>query len=115
MKTAQSLLDNSELGDQLEVVVVFDGYWPTFKLVEDPRVVYVYLGKNRGMRGAINAGVDVARGEFLLRSDEHCMFGPGYDKIMTDACRPDWIMSAVRYFLDPIKWERMDIPPVVYE
>lgn len=115
VKTINSLLENSELGDQLEVIAVLDGYWPTFDLVQDPRVKYVHLGKNRGMRGAINAGVLVARGEFLMRTDEHCMFAKGYDKVLTDSCRKDWIMTATRFFLDVDKWELMDLPPVNYE
>lgn len=108
INTIQSLLDTSELGDKLEIISVFDGYIPEFKLIEDPRVRYVYLGKNRGMRGAINAGVDVARGEFLMRTDEHCMFGQGFDRIMTESCKPNWIMTARRYFLDPKKWAVME-------
>jgi glycosyltransferase involved in cell wall biosynthesis len=115
INTIDSLLEASELGDQLEIVAVFDGYWPTFELRIDPRVRYVHLGKNRGMRGAINAGVLVSSGEFIMRTDEHCMFAKGFDKAMTDVCQPNWIMTARRYYLDPVKWERMDIPPVDYE
>lgn len=116
VKTIQSLLDNSELAkEDLEIIQVFDGYYPDFKLIEDPRVRYIHLGKNRGMRGAINAGVSLARGEFIMRSDEHIMFDKGFDKKMTDACQPNWIMTGVRYFLDPVKWERMDVPPFIYE
>lgn len=115
MKTIDSLLENSELGEELEIIDVLDGYWPDFELKQDPRVKYVHLGKNRGMRGAINAGVDVAKGEFVMRTDEHCMFGKGYDRILTETCEPNWIVTAVRYFLDPIKWEKMDLEPVVYE
>lgn len=115
MKTIGSLLEGSELGDQLEIIAVFDGYWPTFDLIQDPRVRYVHLGRNRGMRGAINAGVSVARGEFLMRTDEHCAFAKGFDKAMTDVCKPNWIMTARRYFLDPVKWEVMDLPYVDYE
>lgn len=115
IKTINSLLQNSELGANLEIIAVFDGYWPEFELVQDPRVRYVHLGKNRGMREAINAGVSVARGEFIMRSDEHIMFAKGFDKAMTDACQPNWIMTGVRYFLDPVKWERMDLPPFIYE
>ena len=113
--TIGSLLANSELGDQMEVIVVLDGFWPDFELPNDPRVRYIHLGANRGMRGAINAGVRVAQGEFILRSDQHCMFAKGYDKILTDRCQANWIMTATRYFLDPEKWEVMDIPPVNYE
>lgn len=115
MKTIQSILDNSELGDALEVIAVFDGYWPTWDMIQDPRVRYVHLGANRGMRGAINAGVDVSRGEFFMRLDEHCSFGKGYDRILTEACQPNEIMTARRFFLDPVKWEVMDLEPVECE
>jgi glycosyltransferase involved in cell wall biosynthesis len=84
-------------------------------MVSDPRRRIVHLGKNRGMRGAINAGVAVSRGKFFMRLDEHCSFGKGYDKILTDACKENEIMTATRYFLDPEKWEVMDIPPVNHE
>ncbi len=112
VKTIDSLLENSELGEQLEIIAVLDGYWPTFELRIDPRVRYVHLGKNQGMRRAINAGVRLARGEFLMRNDEHQMYGKGYDKILVESCEPNWIMTPRRYFLDPVKWEVMDIPPV---
>lgn len=114
-KTIDSLLDNSQLGDQIEIIAVLDGCWSATPFRKDNRINIVHLGKNRGMRGAINAGVSIAKGEFIMRSDEHCMFGPGYDKILTSSCQPNWIMTATRYFLDPIKWERMDLEPVNYE
>lgn len=107
MKTIADLLAKSELGDRLEIIDVLDGYWPTFELIQDPRVRYVHLGANRGMRGAINAGVQVSRGEFIMRVDEHQMFGQGYDRKLTRDCKPNWIITAVRLFLDPVKWEVM--------
>lgn len=112
-KTIDSLLDNAE--GEVEVVVVLDSYWPEQPIKVDPRVRVVHLGRNRGMRGAINAGVAVARGEFILRSDQHCMFAKGYDVALTKTLEPDWIVTATRYFLDPVKWEVMDIEPVNYE
>jgi glycosyltransferase involved in cell wall biosynthesis len=115
IKTIDSLLENSELGADLEVIAVIDGYEPFFELRQDPRVKYIKLGRNRGMRGAINAGVDIAKGDFLMRTDEHCIFGKGYDRILTETCEPNWIVTARRYFLDPVKWERMDLPYVDYE
>lgn len=116
VNTINSLLTSSDLGQKLEIIAVLDGYWPAFDLVDDDRVRYVHLGANRGMRGAINAGVAVARGEFLMRTDEHCMFAPGFDKAMTGYCRANWIMTARRYFLDPKKWGIMeDMPPVDHE
>jgi len=111
-KTINSLLENAE-GD-IEVIPVLDGYYPEEKITEDKRVKVVHLGKNRGMRRAINAGVAVANGEFLMRTDEHCSFGKGFDKILTESCEENWIVTPRRYFLDPDKWEKMDIPPVDY-
>jgi glycosyltransferase involved in cell wall biosynthesis len=115
-KTVLDLLKNSELGEALEIIVVQDGYYmePSW-IVTDPRVRYVHLGANRGMRGAINAGIAVARGEFFARIDEHCLFGKGWDKILTDACKENEVMTAKRFFLDPEKWKVMDIEPVEHE
>jgi glycosyltransferase involved in cell wall biosynthesis len=113
IKTIDSLLENAE-GD-IEIIAVLDGYWPNFELHPDPRVVYLHLGQNRGMRGAINAGVSIARGEFIMRTDEHCIFGKGFDRILTESCQPNWIITARRFCLDPIKWEIMDVPAVDYE
>jgi glycosyltransferase involved in cell wall biosynthesis len=70
-KTIDELLNNSR--GEVEVIAVLDGYWTT--LNNDKRVSIVHLGKNRGMRGAINAGVSVSRGKYIMRTDEHCMFG----------------------------------------
>ena|SRR3990167_4427474 len=112
-KTIDSLLDNSELGNDLEIIVVLDGYWARIK--DDDRIRVVHLGKNRGMRDAINAGVSVSRGEFIMRTDEHCMYAKGYDRILTDTCKNDWIVTARRYYLDTDNWKVMDLPYVDYE
>ncbi len=109
-KTIQSLLDNAE--GEIEIIAVLDGYWPNVPMTFDNRVRYVHLGGNQGMRRAINAGVAVARGEFLMRTDEHAAFGKGYDIILTKDCQPNWIVTPRRFFLDPVKWEVIDMPPV---
>lgn len=109
-ETINSVLENAE--GEVEVIAVLDSYWPTTPIKEDKRIKIVHFGKNRGMRGAINAGVDVAKGEWLLRADEHNMFDKGFDVKLVKDCQPNWIITPRRYFLDPVKWERMDIPPV---
>jgi glycosyltransferase involved in cell wall biosynthesis len=113
-KTIDSMLQNSGLGDQLEIIPVLDGYWPEKPIIEDERVRVVHLGTNGGMRNAINNGVRVARGEYILRADEHNMFGERFDLILTSQCEPNWIVTPRRYFLDPVKWEVMDMPPIDY-
>jgi len=109
-KTIDSLLEQSR--GEIEIIAVLDGYWPIVPIKSDPRVKIVHLGQNRGMRRAINAGVAVAKGEFLMRCDEHQMFGDNYDVILAHDCQPNWIMTPRRYFLDVEKWQVMDIPPV---
>jgi len=116
-KTIDSILENAE-GD-IEIIAVYNASWPNPPLVfseeNNKKVIQLHLGENRGMRGAINAGIKIAKGEFLMRTDAHCIFGKGFDKIMTESCQPNWIMTATRYFLDPIKWEKMDVPPYIHE
>jgi glycosyltransferase involved in cell wall biosynthesis len=112
-KTIDSLLANAE--GEIEIIAVLDGYWPEKPIVNDERVIILHLGKNRGMRDAINAGVSISRGEYLMRTDEHCIFSKGYDVILTRDCQPNWIVTPRRYYLDAEKWEIMDIEPVDYE
>ena len=113
--TIDSLLDNSAIGDHLEVIPVLDGYWPETPVKDDPRVRVIHKGKNEGMREAINTGVDASRGRYIMRTDEHCMFAPGYDRTLVTNIDRQWIVTPVRYFLDPEKWEVMDIDSWVYE
>jgi glycosyltransferase involved in cell wall biosynthesis len=106
-KTIDSLLDNSGLKeDELEIIVVLDAYWPTQPIRNDKRVRIIHHGTNTGMRGAINSGVRIARGEFIARFDEHCMVQKDWDKIVIDGHFADnWIMTLKRHELDPYKWE----------
>lgn len=110
--TIKSLIA-SAMGE-IEIIPVLDGYW-RHDLPEDTRIRVIHLGKNRGMRDAINAGVRIARGEYIMRTDEHCLFAPGYDTELSGSCQDNWIMTATRYFLDPTEWRLMNLPPVNYE
>lgn len=109
-KTIDSLLQNAV--GEVEIIPVLDGYWPETPIRNDERIKVLHLGGNRGMRGAINAGVLISKGEYIMRMDEHQVVGVGYDKILTENCEPNWIVTPLRYFLDPVKWEVMDIPPI---
>ena len=101
-KTVESILSSSGLGDELEIISVLDGYWPS-TTIQDPRVRFLHLGRNRGMRGAINAGVLIARGDYIMRTDEHCMFAKDFDKVILETIEDNWIVTARRFFLDPVK------------
>lgn len=111
-KTIDDLIEKAQ--GEIEIIPVLDGYWPTTPIRDDPRIKVVHLGRNRGMRGAINAGVDVSTGEYLMRVDEHQMFDKDFDIKILNSIKDNWIMTPRRFFLDVKKWEIMDILPVDY-
>lgn len=112
-KTIGSIIDN--FSTDYEIIPVIDGYELAQPLPDHPRVKPVILEKNVGMRGAINAGVRHANGKYLMRSDEHVMFAKDFDKTILSTIQDNWIVDAKRYFLDPEKWEVMDLAPVTME
>lgn len=109
-KTIDSLLENSR--GKIEVIAVLDGYTPPKPIKADPRVKILILPQNLGMRFAINAGIAKARGKFLMKTDSHCLFGPGFDVILTQNCAENWLVIPRRYSLDENKWERIETRPV---
>jgi hypothetical protein len=56
------------------------------------------------MRAAINAGAAVATGKYLMKTDAHCMFGEGYDRILQESCEDNWVVIPPRYSLDAENW-----------
>ncbi|MCX6704106.1 MAG: glycosyltransferase, partial [Candidatus Woesebacteria bacterium] len=76
LKTIESVLSAAK--GEIEVIAVLDGYWVDAP-IESPKVTYVHIGSSKGMRNAINSGVAMARGKYILKCDAHCMFAPGFD------------------------------------
>ena len=58
-----------------------------------------------GMRSGINAGLAKATGDYIMKCDAHCVFAPGYDKIIED-CQENWLMIPRRYSLLEEPWDR---------
>lgn len=136
-KTIQDLLAKAK--GEIEIIVVLDGYWPveqnrehwsTPDIIDDPRVIYIHRSVSHGMRDAINSAAKIARGEYLLKSDAHCMYDEGWDeklkadvsyyKTHTDDKNDNWIVIPRRHRLDPERWtfnelDRPDKPPIDYE
>jgi glycosyltransferase involved in cell wall biosynthesis len=112
-KTICDLLDKAT-GD-VEVIAMLEGYWPDEILRGPegkpiPNLIYHHSGTPKGLRGAMNAGVAIASGEFVMKVDAHCMFGPGYDTILADNCEPNWVAVPTRYRLEPESWTRYGPP-----
>lgn len=99
----------------LEVYVVLDGYW-AHELPSDPRLHILHRGKAQGMRPAINAAAELAKGDVLMKLDAHCKLPEGYDVELVTSLEPDTVVVPRRYALDPEAWEIQDTgkPPIDY-
>lgn len=102
---------------QIEVIAVLDGYWPDPPLPDDSRLKVIHFGRSRGMRAAINAGVAIATGEFIMKIDGHCMLDHGYDEKLQEDCDQQTVVIPRRKRLDADLWQIQDVgkPDVDYE
>ena len=110
-KTIHSLLSNAK--GKIEVIVVLDGYILPAPLTSDSRVKIISFPENLGMRAAINAGISEAHGKFIMKCDSHCVFGSGFDKIMSQHSEENWLMIPRRYSVDELNWQRNEKRPIV--
>jgi len=114
-KTTLDILKKAK-GD-IEIIIILDGYWEKAELiVNDKRVRYIHYSTPKGMRNAINMGVEVAKGEYILKCDAHVMFAEGFDTQLVADHQPYWVVVPRRYALDPVKWEIIPNPkyPIDY-
>lgn len=110
-KTIQDVLARAE--GEIEVVAVIDEnwpeeqnrqYWSTPARIDDPRVKYIHPATPQGMRWGINHAVQEAKGDYLLKSDGHCLFAQGFDKALLADMEDNWVVIPRRYSLDAEKW-----------
>ena len=99
-----TITDLLNKGEDIEIFVVLDGYWPDPPLIGDKRLKILHRGKPLGMRSAINDAAKLANGKYLMKTDAHCMFAEGYDKVLVEDCDVDWVVVPRRYRLDPENW-----------
>ena len=107
-KTIESLLENAV--GEIEIIPVIDCYELEEPIIEDARVKPIILEKNLGMRGAINAGLEKATGEFIMKIDAHCSIAKGFDEVLKRDCKENWLMIPRRYALDEETWK--ENPPI---
>jgi glycosyltransferase involved in cell wall biosynthesis len=98
---------------EIEVIAVIDGY--ELKKPLRDKVRGIYLKDNVGMREAINKGVEASAGKYIMRTDEHCIFGKGYDRLLTEYIDHNCIVTPRRYDLNPLLWTIMDTKPIDIE
>jgi len=100
-KTIDDLLKKAK--GIVEIIVVLDGYWIN-NTINDPRVTYLHLGTPGGMRNAINSGVAISKGEYILKCDAHCMFAEGFDIELLGYYKENWVVVPRRKRLDAKNW-----------
>ena len=49
-----------------------------------------------------------------MKCDCHCAFGPGYDKIMSENCKENWVLTPILYNIDYATWKRIMNPSWLY-
>lgn len=108
-QTIQDVLNNS--GVETEVIVNVDENWPD-PLLDDPRITYVHPATPKGLRYGVNAGVSLARGKYIMKTDDHCAFAPNYAKTIIETIQDNWLVIPRRYSLDAEKWERNMTRPI---
>ena len=102
-KTIQDILAKAE--GEIEVIVNIDENLPETR-VDDPRVTYLHPEAPIGLRRGINACVAVAKGKYIMKTDDHCLFGPGFDRILVEAhLEGNWVQVPRRYALDAENWK----------
>jgi len=107
-RTVQDILAKAK-GD-IEVIVHIDDQWP--ETIKDKRVTYIHPTIPRGMRAGINAGLALAKGKYIMKCDDHCLFGEGFDKIITENMQDDWLVIPRRYSLHAEGWRREEKMPI---
>ncbi len=97
---------------EIEIIAILDGY--------DDNITGATLIRNsdkRGLRDAVNSGVAISKGAYIMKCDAHCMFDEGFDvKILSDI-EDNWVVVPRRYKLDTNKWIicEDDTEPIDYE
>lgn len=102
-QTINDVLKNA--GCEVEVIVHVDENWP-LPIVDDPRVHYIHPASPIGLRQAINRSVAMAKGKYIMKTDDHCMFGAKFGRILIDNHKENnWVQIPRRYALDAENWQ----------
>ena len=88
---------------EMEIIAILDGYWPV-RVSEDSRVSYIHFTEPRGMRNGLNAACEIAKGDFVMKLDAHCMVSEGFDVALSKVCQENWVCVPTRKRLDAENW-----------
>jgi glycosyltransferase involved in cell wall biosynthesis len=103
-KTVDDIFENAT--GECEVIVLLDGYWPNPPIKDYPNLTIIHKAQVTGMRNSVNLGANVAKGKYIMKCDDHCMFGKGFDEILQKDMEDNWLVNPSRYSMDVEKWVR---------
>lgn len=78
----------------------FNSNYPNCKAIYEPEAI--------DLKVMINKLVKLATGDYILKSDAHCMFGEGFDEILQKPMEDNWVVTPRFYVLDAEKWAFQD-------
>ena len=102
-KTVEDLFEKAS--GAIEIIIILDNYWPNPPLKEHSNLTIIHKGSVLGMRDSINKGVSIAKGKYIMKVDDHCMFSEGFDLALEKDMESDWLVVPSRYSLDAINWK----------
>jgi len=116
-ETINDVLKNATT--EIEIIPILDGYEPE-ELIDDPKVKYIRLENNYFLqkRHGINKAVELAKGEYVMALDAHCMVDKGFDEVLIRDHQPNWVQVPRRLRLDAENWclePSYERPPIDYE
>lgn len=99
----------------IEVIAVLDGEWGGYEGMQDRiNLTVIHHGTPLGMRASINHAAAIAKGDYLMKCDAHCMFTEGFDQVLLMDIEDNWIVIPRRDRLDAENWCRQETgkPPI---
>ena len=100
--TIESLLENTS--DSTEILAIVDGYVLKEPVIKHPRVRAITFPDNRGMRAALNKGMEEAKGEYIMKLDAHCEVDKNFDRKMLKEAVEDRLIIPRRLGLSDTDW-----------
>jgi hypothetical protein len=100
--TIDDIFRNSEA--DIEVLVGLDGYGDMSIKYGNGKLLVLEVGHAVGQRRMTRELAHIAKGQYLMKVDAHCAFGPGFDRILLEEIEDDMILSPLMYPLNAEKW-----------
>jgi len=91
---------------EFEVIVAFDGP-PYTPLPDYPNLIRLDLPQS-GTKPNLNFAARLAKGQYIMKVDAHCMFAEGFDEVLQDGAQDNWVVMPRFYVLNAEEWRWQD-------